>query len=157
RGGERGRVGAVGGLYIGGVGVARGCWQRPDLSAARFVRDPFRADPASRLYQTGDLARYLPDGSIEYLGRIDHQVKMRGFRIELGEIEEILRQYPAVRETVVVVREDMPGDKRLVAYIVPHTKQSISIGDLHTHLITYLPAYMIPSAYVVLEGLPLTH
>ncbi len=150
-------IGVPGELHIGGVGVARGYLNRPELTNERFIPNPFSSTPGERLYKTGDLARYLPDGSIEYLGRIDHQVKMRGFRIELGEIEEILRQYPAVRETVIVVREDIPGDKRLVAYIVPHMKQSISIGDLHTHLTTYLPAYMIPSAYVVLEGLPLTH
>src|SRR6266566_4653535 len=150
-------IGVPGELHIGGVGVARGYLNRSELTNERFIPNPFSSRPGERLYKTGDLARYLPDGSIEYLGRIDHQVKMRGFRIELGEIEEILRQHPAVRETVIVVREDIPGDKRLVAYIVPHMKQSISIGDLHTHLTTYLPAYMIPSAYVVLEGLPLTH
>jgi amino acid adenylation domain-containing protein len=153
-------IGVPGELYIGGAGLARGYLNRPELTADRFILNPFSDEPSSRLYKTGDLARYLSDGNIEFLGRIDHQVKIRGFRIELGEIEAAIGQHPALRETVVLVREDNPGDKRLVAYIVSNsalkTQDSELINDLRCYLKQKLPQYMMPSAFVLLESLPLT-
>jgi thioester reductase-like protein/non-ribosomal peptide synthase protein (TIGR01720 family) len=147
-------IGVSGELYIGGAGVARGYLNRPELTAEKFITNPFI--PGERLYKTGDLARYLPDGNIEFLGRIDHQVKIHGFRIELGEIEAALRQYPAVRETVVVVREEQSGNKRLVAYVVPEKQFTPTTSDLRDFLQEKLPEYMIPSAFVRLKTLPLT-
>lgn len=149
-------IGIRGELYIGGDGLARGYLNRPELTVA-FIAHPFSNEPGARLYKTGDLARYQPDGNIEFLGRIDEQVKIRGFRIELAEIEAVLCQHPAVRETVVIAREDVPGDKRLVAYIVPD-EQLINpkSSDLRSFLQSKLPEYMVPSAFVVLESLPLT-
>lgn len=123
-------VGVSGEIYIGGVQVARGYLNRADLTAERFIPDPFSDEPGARLYKTGDLARYLPDRNIEFLGRIDHQVKIRGFRIELGEIEEVLRQEPAVKEAVVTARGDRPGDHRLIAYVVP--EREIATGTAQT-------------------------
>ena len=149
-------VGLPGELAIGGDGLARGYFNRPALTAAKFVPNPFSGEPGARLYLTGDWARYLPDGNIEYLGRLDHQVKIRGFRIELGEIETVLSQHPAVREVVVVAHEDTPGDKRLVAYVVLHKGQCTTANDLQGHVLKALPAYMMPSTFVWLEALPLT-
>lgn len=148
-------VGVVGELHIGGASLARGYLNRPDLTAQKFIRNPFSDNPDSRLYKTGDLARYLPDGNIEFLGRIDHQVKIRGFRIELGEIETVLGQHPHVREAVVIAREDTPGDKRLVAYVVANGTQNL-IAELRSFLKDRLPDYMLPVAYVMLDALPLT-
>jgi amino acid adenylation domain-containing protein len=149
-------IGIQGELHIGGVGLARGYLNSPELTHEKFIPNPFSDDPKARLYKTGDLGRYLPDGSLEFLGRIDHQVKMRGFRIELGEIEEILSQHLFVQEVIVIVREDIPGDKRLVAYIVIKPQQTPSSGELRRFLQNQLPDYMIPSAFVQLEALPLT-
>lgn len=151
-------LGIPGEIYVGGGGVARGYLRRPELTAQRFVPNPFAADPSGeRLYRTGDLARFLAGGDVEYLGRIDLQVKIRGFRIELGEIESVLCQHAAVRECVVLAREDRPGEKRLVAYLVrgadhpePTTK------ELRDHLKCQVPDYMVPSAFVFLSQLPLT-
>jgi hypothetical protein len=144
-------------LYIGGDGLARGYLNAPEPTAQRFVPDPFGAETGARLYRTGDAARYLPDGSLEFLGRLDHQVKIRGYRIELGEIETALRQHPSLREAVTVAREDAPGDKRLVAYVVAAQGQSRpTVNELRRHLRERLPDYMIPAAFVVLSALPLT-
>ncbi|MBK9394967.1 MAG: amino acid adenylation domain-containing protein, partial [Uliginosibacterium sp.] len=149
-------VGVYGELYIAGDGLAREYLNQPQLTAERFVPDPFDATPGARLYRTGDLVRYRTDGNIEFLGRLDNQVKVRGFRIELGEIEAALRQQALVREAVVVVREDEPGDKRLVAYIVADGAAADVVDSLRTQLRSSLPDYMVPSAFVVLETLPLT-
>ncbi|HEY6253916.1 MAG TPA: amino acid adenylation domain-containing protein, partial [Candidatus Angelobacter sp.] len=156
-------LGAVGEIYVGGAGVARGYWNRPDLTKERFLKDPFCSAPGARMYKTGDLARYLPDGNIEFLGRNDQQVKIRGFRIELGEIEAGLREHPLVREAVVVAQQDGGGEKRLVAYVIPTktaTEQEETTADLATtlraHLTARLPEYMVPAAYVRMEELPLT-
>jgi amino acid adenylation domain-containing protein len=149
-------VGVPGELYIGGIGLARGYLRRPDLTAEKFIPHPFSHEPGARLYKTGDLARYLPDGNIEFLGRTDDQVKIRGFRIELGEIEAILGQHPAVMETVVMAREESPGDKRLVAYVVPRQEGASTISELRSFAKEKLPEYMVPSTFVFLDRLPLT-
>jgi len=149
-------VGVAGELYIGGEGVARGYFRRPELTAQRFVPDPFDHRPGARLYRTGDLARYLPDGNVQYLGRSDFQVKVRGFRIELGEIETVLAQHPAVQQVVVAAREDVPGHKHLVAYVVSRPDQHLNITQARAHLKQSLPDYMLPSAIVELDALPLT-
>ncbi|MDG9672359.1 condensation domain-containing protein, partial [Hahella sp. CR1] len=152
-------IGVAGELHIGGAGLARGYLNRPDLTAEKFIPNPFSDDPHARLYRTGDLVRWLPDGNLEFLGRIDHQVKIRGFRIELGEIEAVLLQHEAVREAVVVAREEQ-GDKRLVAYVITETGSSLAEEQLSRELrrtITQqLPDYMTPSAFVILDSLPLT-
>ncbi len=176
-------IGVPGELYIGGDGLARGYLNRPELTAKHFIPNPFSKKPGTRLYKTGDLACYQPDGNIEFLGRLDNQVKIRGFRIELGEIEAVLSQHPAVAEAVVIVQEDIPGDKHLIAYVVPGVGANLNINvgtdssdrltkpapinpkskiqnlkssDLRQFLKEKLPGYMVPSAYVVLESLPLT-
>src|SRR6185436_484472 len=183
-------IGVPGEIYIGGAGLARGYLQRPDMTAERFIPNPFDKakgkrqkakgeDDAvllpftfdllpsgERLYKTGDLARYREDGTIEYLGRIDQQVKLRGYRIELGEIEATLARHRAVREAVVLAREDLPGDKRLVAYVVlttddrrPPTTAEVHSSfaeELRAFLSTHLPAYMLPAAFVFVDALPLT-
>jgi amino acid adenylation domain-containing protein len=149
-------LGEPGEIYIGGVGVARGYLNRPELTAERFIIDPFRNDPDARLYKTGDLAQFLPDGQLMFLGRVDYQVKIRGFRIELGEIEKGLRQLPGIREAVVVAREDKPGTKRLVAYITTTQKNLFTVESLIKALKEKLPDYMLPSTFVEMETLPLT-
>jgi amino acid adenylation domain-containing protein/non-ribosomal peptide synthase protein (TIGR01720 family) len=152
-------IGVAGGLYIGGDSLARGYLNQPELTAEKFITtEHLGGHPAqlTRVYKTGDLARYLPDGNIEFLGRIDHQVKIRGFRIELGEIESVLSQHPAIQETIVLAREDEPGNKRLVAYVVPNQQPEFSVSDLRNCLKEKLPEYMVPSAFVQLKALPLT-
>ncbi|HYO51945.1 non-ribosomal peptide synthetase, partial [Archangium sp.] len=148
--------GVRGELYIAGDPVARGYLGRPELTAERFVPDLFSPEPGARMYRTGDVARFLEDGSIEYLGRIDFQVKIRGLRIELGEIEGALAQHPAVRESVVVVREEGLGGARLVAYMATHSGQTVHEGELRAFLSGKLPEYMVPAAFVVLDSLPLS-
>ena len=149
-------VGVTGELYIAGAGLARGYLRRPVLTAERFVPNPFTSEPGGRMYRSGDLARYLPDGNIEYLGRIDHQVKIRGFRIELGEIEAAVRAIAEVREAVVLVREDSPGDKRLVAYVATETDIILSGTEMRSRLTQVLPEYMVPAQFVFLDQFPLT-
>ncbi len=148
-------IGVAGELYIGGDGVTKGYLKRPDLTAEKFVANPFTPKPDAKLYKTGDLARYLPDGSIEFLGRIDNQVKVRGYRIELGEIEAVLSSHVAVQQAIVVVREDRPGDKRLVGYVVTTTGQPVSTSELRNLVKAQLPDYMVPSSFVFLDKLPL--
>jgi amino acid adenylation domain-containing protein len=149
-------IGVAGELHIGGDGLARGYLKRPELTAEKFIRHPLNSDPDARLYKTGDLVRYLPNGNIEFLGRIDHQIKIRGFRIELGEIETVLRQHPAISDTVVVAREDTPGDKRVVAYFVPAGDAALTTAELRSFLKEKLPEYMLPSVFVTLKSMPLT-
>jgi amino acid adenylation domain-containing protein len=146
--------GEVGELHIGGMGLALGYLNRPDLTASKFIPNPWNSKLGERLYKTGDLARVLPDGNIEFLGRMDHQVKVRGFRIELGEIETTLLQLPNIREVAVVVRQD-EGEKRLVAYIVPEPGQIIKTSDIRSYLKQKLAEYMVPAVFVILEALPL--
>jgi len=147
-------IGVPGELYIGGGGLARGYLNRPELTSERFIPNPFVSE--TRLYKTGDVARYLPDGKLEFLGRTDYQIKVRGFRIEVGEIETLLGQHPGVRHGAVVVWGEQEEDKRLVAYVVPHPKQVPSVSDLRHFLSEKLPEFMIPSAFVKLKSLPLT-
>ncbi len=148
------QAGAVGEMFVGGAGVARGYLNRPELTAERFLADPFADDANARMYRSGDLARLRPDGTLEFLGRNDFQVKIRGFRIELGEIEARLAEYPSVRETVVLAREDQNGEKQLVAYYTAAAE--IAAERLRAHLLTSLPEHMAPAAYVRLKALPLT-
>jgi acyl-CoA synthetase (AMP-forming)/AMP-acid ligase II/acyl carrier protein len=149
-------IGVCGELHIGGAGLARGYLSRPELTAEKFIPNPFNDESGARLYKSGDLARYLLDGNIEFVGRIDHQVKIRGFRIEPGEIESALRQHPGLRDVAVMAREDVANEKRLVAYVVPDLDAPPSVSDLRKFLTDKLPDYMVPSAYVFLESLSLT-
>ncbi|AOX02680.1 hypothetical protein BJP34_27455 [Moorena producens PAL-8-15-08-1] len=148
-------IGVLGELYIGGDGLARGYLNRPELTKQKFIPNPLCNSKSERLYKTSDLARYLPDGNIEFLGRIDNQVKIRGFRIELGEIEAVLSTHPQIQQTVVIAREDIPGNKRLVAYVVSE-EESLSTHQVREFLKQKLPDYMVPSAFVTLDTLPLT-
>jgi amino acid adenylation domain-containing protein len=149
-------IGVSGELYVGGIGVGRGYLGDERRTAEAFVDDPFGSEAGARLYKTGDLARSLPDGNLEFLGRVDFQVKLRGFRIELGEIEAVLNQHPAVRQTVVIAREDIPGEKRLVAYVEQQKDQNAPATELKDHVAKHVPTYMVPSAFLLLERLPLT-
>ncbi|MCC6697285.1 MAG: amino acid adenylation domain-containing protein [Candidatus Hydrogenedentes bacterium] len=149
-------VGVPGELYIGGAGLARGYWNRPELTEERFVANPFSGEAGARLYRTGDRVRYTMRGDIEFLGRADHQVKVRGFRIELGEIESLMQQHPDLADSVVVAREDVPEDHRLVAYVVPRRNGKSFNGELKAYLRQFLPEYMVPSAIVVMDALPLS-
>ncbi|BBD60559.1 amino acid adenylation [Nostoc sp. HK-01] len=150
-------MGVAGELYIAGLGIGQGYLHRPDLTADRFIPNPFSTEPGTRLYKTGDLGRYLPDGTVEFIGRSDHQVKIRGFRIELAEIETVLCQHPSVREAVVIAREDA-GEKRLVAYLVSNDEnlQNSNFSNCRSFLKERLPDYMLPAHFVMLEALPLT-
>lgn len=149
-------IGVAGELHIGGIQVAQGYLNRPELTAERFIPDPFRQAPDARLYKTGDLTRFLPDGNIEYLGRIDNQIKLRGFRIELGEIEAVLCECPGVALAAVTVREDIPGDKRLVGYLVSNSEEDLPLHNIRGHLLQKLPEYMVPSRFVILDQMPMT-
>jgi amino acid adenylation domain-containing protein len=148
-------IGAAGEIHIAGHGLARGYWNRSELTTEKFISNPFSDTPGARLYKTGDIARYLPDGNIEFLGRIDDQVKIRGYRIELGEIETVLGQHPAIQQAVVLAREDTPGDKRLVAYAVAAAGVNPSAHDLRSFLQKKLPEYMVPTSFMFLQSLPL--
>jgi acyl-coenzyme A synthetase/AMP-(fatty) acid ligase len=149
-------VGLPGEMFLGGDEVARGYLYRPELTAEKFIPDPFSKKPGARMYRTGDLAKFKPDGEVEFIGRIDNQVKIRGFRIELGEIDSVLAKHPSVRELVSVVREDEPGDKRIVSYIVTKDNQPIDISQLRSFLRNDIPEYMVPSYFVFLDSLPMT-
>ncbi len=150
------QMGVVGELYLGGIGVARGYLDRPELTAELFVPDPFGGKPGARLYKTGDMGRYLPGGTIEYLGRIDTQVKVRGYRIELGEVEAHFSQHPAVRECAVMAKEQSGGEKQLVAYLVVREGHQVSSSALRTFLKERVPEYMVPTVFMTLEAFPLT-
>ncbi len=149
-------IGVAGQLHAASCGLARGYRGRPGLTAEKFIPNPFASEPGSRLYKTGDLARYLGDGNVDFLGRIDQKAKIRGLRIELGEIEAALDRHPAVRAAVAVVREDLPGDPRLLAYFVPDRRPAPTAGELRLFLRDWLPDSMIPAAFLPLEALPLT-
>lgn len=149
-------VGVPGMLYIGGAGLARGYLNKVELTADKFIPNPYGNVPGERLYKTGDLARYLPNGEIEYIGRIDNQVKIRGFRIELGEIEALTIQHPGVQETVVTVHSSSVDSQLIIAYVVPQKEQTLAISELRSFLESKLPNYMVPAAFVTLEALPLT-
>ncbi len=150
-------VGVLGELYVGGLGVSRGYLNRPDLTAEKFIPNPFTKKSGQRLYKTGDQVRHLTDGSIEFLDRVDFQVKIRGYRIELGEIESLIQKYSIIRDSIVIAREDIPGDKRLVAYLVLNTPETCNFqqSEIREYLRHYLPDYMIPSAFMILDKIPL--
>ncbi|HJQ64329.1 MAG TPA: non-ribosomal peptide synthetase, partial [Burkholderiales bacterium] len=150
-------IGVPGELLIGGAGLARGYLDRAELTAEKFIPDPFRDEDGARVYRTGDLARYLSDGTMEYLGRIDEQVKIRGYRIEPGEIEAVMRQHPAVRHAVVVAHKDASGDRRLAAYFVAENQNADLVDQLRSRMRITLPDYMVPAYFVQLESLPLSH
>ena len=149
-------VGVPGELCIAGAGLARGYLGRPDLTAEKFIPNPFDAQPGSRLYRSGDLARWRPDGNMEFLGRIDHQVKIRGFRIELGEIEAVLTAFHKIRDAAVLARDDKPGDQRLAAYYVSEDGEAIEVNELRSHLKQQVPDYMVPAVFMHLDSMPLT-
>ncbi|HXR65478.1 MAG TPA: amino acid adenylation domain-containing protein, partial [Ktedonobacteraceae bacterium] len=149
-------IGVIGELYTGGDGVTAGYLKQPEITNERFLPDPFRNEPGARLYKTGDLACYRADGTLEFLGRMDHQVKIRGFRVEPGEIETALQQHPAIQQSLVLPREDVPGEKRLVAYVVIAAHAQITIGEVRRFLQTRVPAYMLPTHLVILDQIPLT-
>lgn len=148
-------AGVPGELCIGGAGVARGYLNRPVLTAERFVADPFSGDPSSRLYRSGDVARYRPDGTLEFLGRADDQVKIRGYRIEPGEIESVLLEHDGVREAAVIVRKGPNGEQRLEAYYVPAGEPPPAGDELRAHARRLLPGYMVPAVFVRLDSMPL--
>ncbi len=148
--------GATGELYIGGAGLAKGYLNRPELTAEKFVAHPFSQEPGARIYKTGDLARYLPDGQLLFLGRSDDQIKLRGFRIEPDEITTLINKHPSIQSSVVVAREETAGEKRLVAYLVLNGEEQNLLDELHDILREALPEYMIPSAFVMLDALPIT-
>jgi len=149
-------IGVPGELHVGGSALARGYINRPELTSERFIPDPFSDAPGARLYKTGDVARWRSDGNIEFLGRVDDQVKIRGFRVEPAEVEAVLGQHPALRGTAVLARMDASGDERLVAYVVPHRQTAPTARELAGYLRERLPEYMMPSAFVTLDSLPLT-
>ncbi len=150
-------IGVPGELCVGGAGVSLGYWNRPELTADRFIPDPFSTTPGATLYRTGDRARWRRDGALEHFGRLDFQIKLRGFRIEVGEIETAIAQHPAVRDVAVMAREDVPGDKRLVAYVVAETPPADFLGELRVLLRAAMPDYMLPAHFVMLQALPRTH
>jgi acyl-CoA synthetase (AMP-forming)/AMP-acid ligase II len=154
--GQLAPIGVAGEICIGGDGVAVGYHNRPELTAERFIPDPYSDRPGARLYRTGDLGRWAPDGRLHHLGRADHQVKIRGFRIELGEIEQMINTHTAVRQCVVVVREAQVDDSRLVAYVIYDIGEELTASDMKRHLRAQLPDYMIPSIVVPMNELPLT-
>ena len=149
-------IGVPGELILGGAQLSSGYWNRPDLTAEKFIADPFHPEPGALLYKTGDLVRWLPEGELEFLGRIDHQVKLRGFRIEPGEIEAVIARHAAVREVVVIAREDIPGDKRLVAYLTTEKAPADLAEELRALLRSTMPEHMVPAAFVRLDAFPLT-
>ncbi|HET8708020.1 MAG TPA: amino acid adenylation domain-containing protein, partial [Pseudomonadales bacterium] len=148
--------GIPGELYLGGDGLARGYWNRPEMTAEKFIADPFSNDPTKRVYRTGDLVRFYPDGNLEYLGRIDHQVKVRGFRIELGEIEACIKTAAGIREALVMTRDDAFGNKQVVAYLVASLERNEAVNGVRVALQERLPEYMMPAAFVVMDAFPLT-
>jgi AMP-binding enzyme/AMP-binding enzyme C-terminal domain/Phosphopantetheine attachment site len=148
-------IGVPGELYIGGAGLARGYRNHPELTADKFIPDPFACEQGARLYRTGDVARYLANGTVQCLGRTDHQVKIRGFRIEPGETESVLARHPDISKAIVIDKE-IAGDKRLVGYVVAKDRASLSTGELKEFMRRAVPEYMVPSAFVFLQSLPLT-